>query len=42
VASLEDKRLGMNELLGLVLECGEKNLRVMELLSLGNTGAITI
>jgi len=39
LASLEDKSLGMNELLGLVLECGEKNLRAMELLSLGNTGA---
>ena len=38
-ASLEDKSLGMNELLALVLECGEKNLRAMELLSLGNTGA---
>ena len=39
LAALEDKSLGMNELLGLVLECGEKNLRAMELLSLGNTGA---
>jgi hydroxylamine reductase len=39
LASLEDKSLGMSELLGLVLECGEKNLRAMELLSLGNTGA---
>ncbi|MCG8471058.1 MAG: hydroxylamine reductase, partial [Desulfobacterales bacterium] len=28
----------MNTLLGLVLECGEKNLRAMELLDAGNTG----
>ncbi len=39
LASLEDRSLDMNALLGLVLECGEKNLRAMELLSLGNTGA---
>lgn len=39
LASLEDKSLGINEYLGLVLECGEKNLRAMELLSLGNSGA---
>ena len=39
LAALEDKSLGMEPLLGLVLECGEKNLRAMELLSLGNTGA---
>ena len=39
LASLEDKTLGMNELLGLVLECGEKNLRAMELLNIGNTEA---
>lgn len=39
LAALEDKSLDMNALLGLVLECGEKNLRAMELLSLGNTGA---
>ncbi|MBA3009512.1 MAG: hydroxylamine reductase [Desulfobacula sp.] len=39
LAALEDKSLGMEQLLGLVLECGEKNLRAMELLSLGNTGA---
>ncbi len=39
LASLEDKTLGMNELLDLVLECGEKNLRAMELLNIGNTQA---
>jgi len=39
LASLEDKTLDANSYLGLVLECGEKNLRAMELLSLGNTGA---
>ncbi len=39
LAALENKSLGADELLGLVLECGEKNLRAMELLSLGNTGA---
>ncbi len=39
LAALEDKTLGADELLALVLECGEKNLRAMELLSLGNTTA---
>ncbi len=39
LAALENKSLGADELLGLVLECGEKNLRAMELLSLGNTEA---
>ena len=39
LAALTDKSLGLNELLPLVIECGEKNLRAMELLSLGNTGA---
>jgi len=39
LAALEDKSLDGNAYLGLVLECGEKNLRAMELLSLGNTGA---
>jgi hydroxylamine reductase len=39
LTALENKSLGADELLGLVLECGEKNLRAMELLSLGNTGA---
>ncbi len=42
LAALEDKSLGINELLGLVLECGEKNLRAMELLNLGNIGAYGI
>jgi hydroxylamine reductase len=32
-----DKRLGMNDLLGLALQCGETNLRAMELLDAGNT-----
>ncbi len=39
MAALENKTLGVKEYLGLVLECGEKNLRAMELLSLGNSGA---
>ena len=39
LAALEDKNLDADAYLGLVLECGEKNLRAMELLSLGNTGA---
>jgi hydroxylamine reductase len=39
LASLEDKSLDANAYLGLVLECGEKNLRAMELLSLGNSHA---
>jgi len=39
LAALEDKTLGANELLALVLECGEKNLRAMELLSMGNITA---
>ncbi|MDA8134675.1 MAG: hydroxylamine reductase [Desulfobacteraceae bacterium] len=39
LAALEDNTLDANAYLGLVLECGEKNLRAMELLSLGNSGA---
>lgn len=39
LAALEDRSLGVSEYLPLVLECGEKNLRAMELLSLGNSGA---
>ncbi len=39
LASLEDNSLDANAYLGLILECGEKNLRAMELLSLGNSGA---
>jgi hydroxylamine reductase len=37
VAAL-DKSLGVDELVGLVLKCGEINLRAMELLDAGNTG----
>ncbi len=37
LAALEDKKLDTNAYLALVLECGEKNLRAMELLSLGNS-----
>ena len=33
-----DKSLGTNDLVGLVLKCGEVNLRAMELLDAGNTG----
>jgi hydroxylamine reductase len=33
------KDLGLDDWVNLVLECGEKNLRVMELLDAGNTGA---
>jgi hydroxylamine reductase len=32
------KDLGLNDFLGLVLKCGEVNLRTMELLDTGNTG----
>jgi hydroxylamine reductase len=39
LAALENKKLDANACLGLVLECGEKNLRAMELLSLGNSHA---
>ena len=39
LAALEDKSLDANAYLNLVLECGEKNLRAMELLHLGNAGA---
>ncbi|MDA8162288.1 MAG: hydroxylamine reductase [Desulfobacteraceae bacterium] len=34
-----DKGLGFNDWIGLVLKCGEINLRAMELLDAGNTGA---
>jgi hydroxylamine reductase len=37
VATL-DKNLGVDELVGLVLKCGEINLRAMELLDAANTG----
>ena len=33
-----DKSVDMDTYLGLVMECGEKNLRAMELLDAGNTG----
>ncbi|PKN66214.1 MAG: hydroxylamine reductase [Deltaproteobacteria bacterium HGW-Deltaproteobacteria-15] len=33
-----NKNLGINDLLGMVLKCGEVNLRAMELLDAGNTG----
>jgi hydroxylamine reductase len=33
-----DKSLRVNDLVGLVLKCGETNLRAMELLDAGNTG----
>ncbi len=39
LAALTDKSLDLNALLALVLECGEKNLRAMELLNVGNTSA---
>ncbi|MBT9169490.1 MAG: Hydroxylamine reductase [Syntrophomonadaceae bacterium] len=35
---LTRKDLGINDLLGLVLKCGEMNFRAMELLDAGNTG----
>ncbi|WP_003542355.1 hydroxylamine reductase [Desulfotomaculum nigrificans] len=37
-AALTNKELGLNEWIGLVLKCGEINLRTMELLDAGNTG----
>jgi len=37
VSTLDDS-LGVEELIGLVLKCGEINLRAMELLDAGNTG----
>ncbi len=39
LAALEDKTLDAGAYLSLILECGEKNLRAMELLSLGNSNA---
>jgi hydroxylamine reductase len=38
LAATLDKSLGVNELVGLALKCGETNLRAMELLDAGNTG----
>ena len=39
LAALTDNSLDLNALLALVLECGEKNIRAMELLNIGNTEA---
>jgi len=39
LAATLDGSLGVEELVGLVLKCGEINLRAMELLDAGNTGA---
>jgi hydroxylamine reductase len=39
LAATLDKSLGVNELVGLALKCGEINLRTMELLDEANTGA---
>jgi len=38
LAATLDKSLNINDLVGLVLKCGEINLRSMELLDAGNTG----
>lgn len=38
LASMTKKDLSLNDWLGLVLKCGEINLRTMELLDAGNTG----
>ena len=38
LAATLEKTLGINDLVGLVLKCGEINLRAMELLDAGNTG----
>lgn len=39
MAALTNKELTLNDWVGLVLKCGETNLRVMELLDAGNTGS---
>ena len=39
LAAITDKTKGADELLALVLECGQRNLRAMELLNAGNAGA---
>ncbi|MGQ9557453.1 MAG: hydroxylamine reductase [Desulfurispora sp.] len=39
MAALANQELGLNDWLGLVLKCGEINLRTMELLDAANTGA---
>ena len=38
LAATLDKSLSVNDLVGLVLKCGETNLRAMQLLDAGNTG----
>ncbi|MBU2643084.1 hydroxylamine reductase [bacterium] len=38
LAATLDESLGVNDLVGLVLKCGEVNLRAMELLYMGNSG----
>jgi hydroxylamine reductase len=38
LAALMNDKLGIDELLGLVLKCGQMNLRAMELLDAANTG----
>ncbi len=38
LATTQDKALGLDDWVGLVLKCGEINLRAMELLDAGNTG----
>ena len=38
LSAVLDKTLSINDLVGLVLKCGEINLRAMELLDAGNTG----
>ncbi|SHK58325.1 hydroxylamine reductase [Desulforamulus aeronauticus] len=38
MAALTNKELGLNDWVGLVLKCGEINLRAMELLDAANTG----
>jgi hydroxylamine reductase len=38
LAATADPNLGLNDMLGLVLKCGEINLRTMELLDAANTG----
>jgi hydroxylamine reductase len=39
LSSLTNKEISVNDRIGLVLKCGEINLRAMELLDAGNTGA---
>jgi hydroxylamine reductase len=39
LAATMDKSLGVNDLVGLALKCGEVNIRAMELLDAGNTEA---